>query len=164
MKVSCSIDISSTPETVFHWLGRPEYAMVWMTTVSKTEMLHETPDMVGSTFREYVEEDGQGIEMQGVVTGYVPNKSISFHLDSRVNTVDVDYLIEGAHEGVRLSENENVVWKFPMNIISIFTGTILRQNLVEQLREEFNKLKELSEGELLVIPSAGKGKNPEILS
>jgi hypothetical protein len=51
MKMSYSIDINSTPETVFSWLERPEKAMAWMNSVSKTEMLHETPDMVGSIFR-----------------------------------------------------------------------------------------------------------------
>ena len=83
MKLSYSIDINSTSETLFGWLGRPEKAMHWMTSVSKTEMLHETPNMIGTTFREIVEEDGQGIEMEGVVTGYEPNKFISFHLNSQ---------------------------------------------------------------------------------
>jgi uncharacterized protein YndB with AHSA1/START domain len=108
MKTSNSIDIDSTPESVFHWLAKPERARVWMTSVSKTEILNETPDRVGTTFRETVEEDGNGIEMQGVVTGYQPNKLISFHLDSRVNQVDVEYRIEETHMGVRLTQTARI--------------------------------------------------------
>ena len=43
MEISYTIDINATPEKVFYWLGNPERAMVWMTSVTKTELLHETP-------------------------------------------------------------------------------------------------------------------------
>jgi uncharacterized protein YndB with AHSA1/START domain len=146
MKMSYSIDINSTPETVFSWLERPEKAMAWMNSVSKTEMLHETPDMVGSIFRETVGAEGNGMELKGVVTGYQPNKLISFHLESRVNIVDVEYRIEETHTGVRLTQNGNVLWKFPVNILSLLMGSKLRQDIMAQSREEFKKLKELCEG------------------
>lgn len=34
-----------------------------------------------TTFREYVEEGGQGIEMMGVVTEFQPNKVFAVHLE-----------------------------------------------------------------------------------
>ena len=70
MKISCTIDINSTPEEVWDWIGTPEKAMVWQTNVTKTEILQETPDMIGTTFRETIEENGHGVEMHGVVMGY----------------------------------------------------------------------------------------------
>jgi hypothetical protein len=97
-------------------------------------MIHETPDMVGTSFREIVEDDSGAIEMYGVISGYEPNKSISFHLDSRVNTVGVEYCIEAASDGVRLVENANVRWKFPMNIAGILFGNKMRQNILAQLK------------------------------
>lgn len=42
--------------------------MTWMSSVTKTEILNETPDMVGTTFREIVAENGQGTELHGVIT------------------------------------------------------------------------------------------------
>jgi hypothetical protein len=145
MQISYSIDIKSKPNIVFGWLETPEKAMEWMTSVSKTEILHETPNRVGTTFRETVEEDGNGIEMQGVITGYERNKSISFHLNSRVNIVDVEYRIEEIPDGVCLKENAHVRWKFPINLISIFGGAKMKQSLITQLQVEFNRLKELCE-------------------
>lgn len=147
MKISSAIDINSTPEVVFSWLKSPSKAMEWMKSVSKTEILHETPDMVGTSFREIVEDENGAIEMKGLITGYQPNKSISFHLDSKVNIVDVVYRLEEILQGVRLLENSNVQWKFPMNIISIFLGNKMRQSILAQLQDEFKRLKELCEAE-----------------
>jgi hypothetical protein len=147
MKISYAIEIKSSPEVVFGWLEKPEKAMVWMTSVSKTEILHETTEMVGTTFREVVEEEGGAIEMQGCITGYQSNKSISFHLNSKVNIVDVKYCIEEIREGVRLVEQANIQWKFPINILSMIIGDKIKQNVTAQLRGEFNKLKELCEGD-----------------
>jgi hypothetical protein len=72
MKIYFSIDINSLPETVFSWVEKPEKAMKWMTSVARGEILHETPEKIGTTFREVVEENGSGVELQGVVTDYKP--------------------------------------------------------------------------------------------
>jgi len=146
MKISCSMDINSDPASVFGWLENPEKAVKWMTSVTKTEILHTTPEKTGTTFREVVEEDGNGVELQGVITDYKPEKSISFHLNNRVNVVDVEYCVEANQHGIRLTQNANVRWKFPINVISIFMGAKIRQNISEQSKKEFKKLKELCEG------------------
>ncbi len=154
MKISYSIDIKSTPEAVFRWLERPEKAMLWMTSVTKTEILNETKELVGTTFREVVEEGGDAIEMQGAVTSWKPNESISFHLTSKVNIVDVEYCIEGAHDGVRLTENANIQWKFPVNIFSAIVGDRLKQKIIAQSEEEFGKLKQLVESDVSHMKNA----------
>jgi len=145
MKLSFSIDINSSPENVFGWVENPEKAMRWMTSVSGGEITHETPEKVGTTFREFVEENGEGVEMQGMITGYEPGRSISFHLESRVNSVDVTYIIEMIPNGTRLTQTANVRWKFPVNVISIFMRSKMMHNISAQSQKEFEKLKELCE-------------------
>ncbi len=145
MKISTSIDIHSTPEAVFGWLSRPEKAMEWMTSVSKTEILEEKAGMVGTTFREVVEDDSGSMEMRGTITAYEPLHSISFHLGSRVNALDVTYCIEPIAGGVRVIEDADVQWKFPVNIYGLFAGEKLRQGILAQLQDEFRKLKALCE-------------------
>jgi len=108
-----------------------------MTSVSKTEILHQTADMVGTKFREVLGEDGGEIEMLGVITGCVPDKSISFHLDSRVNIVDVEYCLEETDEGVRLVEDATVRWKFPLNVLSFLMGRKMRAGIMRQTEAEF---------------------------
>jgi len=145
MKISFSIDINSPPATVFGWLERPEKAVKWMTSVAKTEILHETPERIGTTFREVVEEDGKGMEMQGVITDFKAGQAISFHLESRVNALDVEYCVEAKQNGTRLTQTANVRWKFPVNVISLFMGAKIKQGISEQSQKEFEKLKGLCE-------------------
>ena len=145
MKLSFSIDINCPPAVVFGWVEDPEKALQWMTSVAGGEILHETPEKVGTTFREGVEEDGQGVELQGMITAYEPNRSISFHLDSRVNAVDVEYRVEAIPNGTRLTQSAHVRWKFPVNVISIFMGGKMKQGISAQSQKEFEKLKELCE-------------------
>jgi hypothetical protein len=145
MKISISININSTQEIVFCWLENPEKAMKWMTSVTKGEIIYESPDIVGTTFRETVEDESGSIEMEGFISGYQPNKSISFHLSSRVNIVDVAYSIEEIPTGVLLTNLANVKWKFPVNIISLFIGKKMKENIIAQSNEELSKLKVLCE-------------------
>jgi uncharacterized protein YndB with AHSA1/START domain len=148
VKISSTIDIKSTPDVVFGWLGTPEKAMAWMTSVSKTEILHQTADMVGTRFREVLGGDGGEMEMLGVITGYVPDKSISFHLDSRVNIVDVEYCLEETDAGVRVVEDATVRWKFPLNVLSFLMGRKMRAGIMSQIEAEFQALKVICENGL----------------
>ena len=49
-------------------------ATEWQSNISGTEILHETRDMIGTTFREIVEENGHSVEISGVVTNYRKTK------------------------------------------------------------------------------------------
>jgi uncharacterized protein YndB with AHSA1/START domain len=108
MKISYTGDINNTPEKVFDRLNNPERAMAWMSSVSKTELLHATTDKVGMTFREVVEENGQWSELHGVVTDYRPNQLIAFHLCGRFSVVDVEYRLEGIENRTRLTQNATI--------------------------------------------------------
>lgn len=145
MDISYTIDINNTPEKVFHWLSNPERAMVWMSSVSKTELLHETSDMIGTTFREVVEEDGRGTELYGVVTDYRPNQLIAFHLSGAFNVVNVEYRLEEIEDGTRLTQNANIQFKSFMKVLSILIGPSFKKKIMSQLQSEFAKLKELCE-------------------
>ena len=147
MKISISIKINSTPKIVFSWLENPEKAMAWMTSVTKGEVIYESPEIVGTTFRETVEDENGSMELEGVISGFQPDKSIAFHLSSRVNVVDVEYSIEETPTGVLLTNIANVKWKFPVNIISLFIGRKMKQNIIAQSQDELNKLKEFCESD-----------------
>jgi hypothetical protein len=60
--------------------------------------------------------------------------------------VDGEYSLIDTYDGVRLTQNANIQWKFPMNIISLIFGSKIRQNIITRSQNELNKLKELSEG------------------
>ena len=147
MKVLYSIDINSTTEQVWYWLGTPERAMVWQTNVSKTEILQETPNMIGTTFRETIEENGRGVEMHGVVTDYRDNQSLAMHLSGKYNVVDVEWRLEEIEEHTRLTVNARVRFKSFIKILSIIMRPVFKKKIVAQLQEELARLKELCERE-----------------
>ena len=147
MKVLYSIDINSTTEQVWYWLGTPERAMVWQTNVSKTEILQETPNMIGTTFRETIEENGRGVEMHGVVTDYRDNQSLAMHLSGKYNVVDVEWRLEEIEEHTRLTVNARVRFKSFIKILSILMRPVFKKKIVAQLQEELARLKELCERE-----------------
>ena len=116
MHLEFEVDIDSDLETVFSWVATPEKAKVWMNGVTEAEIIDEKPGMVGTTFRERVEENGDGIEMQGTVTAFEPGRRISFHLESKVNELDVDYRVEEVGDLVRLTVTSDIHWRFPATV------------------------------------------------
>ena len=145
MKLTYTMEIKTTPEKVWYWLGTPERAMVWQTNVSKTEILQETPNMIGTTFRETIEENGRGVEMCGVVTDYRENQSLAMHLSGKYNVVDVKWCIEEMGECTRLTLHANIRFRSFVKVLSILMRPTFRKKLTEQLQGEFAKLKELCE-------------------
>ena len=145
MKLTFTIEIESSPEEVFYWIKNPEKAREWMTGVSETEMLSGTPNTVGSTFREVIEDQNGKTEMHGVVTGYQENESISFHLSGQYNTVDVEFRLEKIDERTRLTQTADIRWRSFMKVMSIFLGGRIKKEITAQSQKEFAKLKALCE-------------------
>jgi hypothetical protein len=119
--------------------------MVWQTGVSKTEIVKETPDGIGTTFRETVEENGRGVEMQGVVTGYRENQLLAMHMDSKYHSVDVEHRLEQIENRTRLTRNATIRFKSFMKVVSILIGPAFKKKVMDQSRREFAELKELCE-------------------
>ena len=148
MKITYYMDFNCTPERVWYWLGTPERAVMWQTNISKTEILQEKPGWIGTTFRETIEENGRGIEMEGVVTDYSENKVLAMHLRGKYNIVDVQWLIEGRGKHTRLTQNSYIRFRSFLSISSIILRPVFRRNILRQLEEEFLRLKELCEDDV----------------
>ena len=148
MKLSVSIDIRSTPERVFYWLGDPDRAMQWMESVTRYEIIDQTPDMVGTTFREYMQDGERETEMRGIVTEYVPNKSFGMHLESDYHIVDVRHNLEENGDITQVSQEAEISFKGFMKVIMLFLWPLLKRNITQQSLSELAKLKELCEQDI----------------
>ena len=145
MKISTAIDISCKPEEVFPWIDEPNKAMLWQKGVKSGEIIKETPEKIGTTFKETMEEDGKSLEMHGMITNYIPNKLISFQLESKIHKVQVNYSIKGETEKSIVLIDSTINWKFPMSIISVFIGSKIKTKILDQTRFELSELKRLCE-------------------
>jgi hypothetical protein len=139
------MDMDCTPERVWYWLGDPERAVAWQTNVSKTEILKKTPNWIGTTFRETIEENGNGTEMRGVVTDYKENQSLAMRMSGKYNDVDVSWSIKEMDRFTRLTVNSNIQFKSFLRLFSIILWPAFKRNINKQLGSEYTKLKELCE-------------------
>jgi uncharacterized protein YndB with AHSA1/START domain len=147
VRFDLEIDIERPPEAVFPWISDRERAMQWMTSVAGGEIVHETPDKVGTTFRERVEEGGRGTELTGEITEFTQNKSMAFHLDGDYNRVDISYEVRPRSGGSRLIFRSDVRFKSLTRILMLVVGFAFRRKISRQLHSELATLKRLCEGE-----------------
>ena len=145
MKITAAIDVSCRPEEVFPWIEEPDKAMRWQKGVKGGEIINETPEKIGTTFKEEMEENGKSLVMFGEITNYIKNKLISFHLESKIHRVDVSYSVVGNFNKSTVVAESTINWKFPMNIICLIIGHKIKTNILRQTKSEFSELKRLCE-------------------
>jgi hypothetical protein len=147
MKMFFALEISAEPEKIFPWIDNPEKAMRWQKGVKKGKIIEERPEKVGTTFIEEMGKGAKILEMKGVITDYVKNKVIVFHLESKLHKVNVSYSLEGKNGKTILKTEADIHWKFPMNLVNIIFGRKIRKDIQEQMETEFEELKRLCEQE-----------------
>jgi len=145
MKITAAIDVSCRPEEVFPWIEEPDKAMRWQKGVKGGEIINETPEKIGTTFKEEMEENGKSLVMFGEITNYIKNKLISFQLESKIHRVYVSYSVVGNCNKSTVIAESTINWKFPMNIICLIIGHKIKTNILRQTKSEFSELKRLCE-------------------
>jgi len=145
MKITLAVDINRRPEEVFPWIAEPDKAMRWQKGVKGGEIIKETPEKIGTTFREEMEENGNSIVMYGEITDYIQDRLISFHLESKIHRVDVSYSIVWNDDKSTFTAESTIHWKFPMNIVSLIIGHRIKESILRQTESEFAELKRLCE-------------------
>lgn len=147
MKITTSIDISSKPNDIFTWINNSDKAVHWQKGVKASKMIKETSEIIGTTFTEELEENGKSLIMSGEITAYVPDKLISFQLESKIHKVYAMYSVEGNADKSTVTVDSTIRWKFPMNLISLFIGEKIKSNILMQTKSELSELKKLCEKE-----------------
>lgn len=147
MRVACERLIARPPEAVFPWIAEPEKAMQWQKNVKHGDIIVRTPQTVGTTFKETIQENGRSLDMRGEITQYAENSRIAFHLESRIHVVDVCYTVEGVDGQTRISVLAGIRWKFPMNVVSLFLRRKMERGLAGQVDAELLDLKTICENE-----------------
>ncbi len=145
MKVTNRIEMNATPKEVFYWLEEPDRAMAWMTSVTRSEIINETPNRVGTTFREYIEDSGRGTEMRGVVTEFVPDERFAVHLEGDHSSVDVCFILEEIGGMTRLTQNVELRFKGALKVLSVFLRGSIKKKITSQTQDGFAELRKLCE-------------------
>ena len=145
MRITYANEILKPPEFVFPWIAEPEKAMRWQKNVKGGEIIINRPEVIGTTFKEGIEEGGNSLEMHGVITKYIRNQIIEFHLESKIHKVDVSYSVEELNKTTKIIVDARIKWKFPMNLLSLFIGNKMKKGIEEQMESEILELKRICE-------------------
>jgi len=145
MKFINKIEINSPPQQVFYWLSDPDRAKQWMKSVVETEIISQTPEMTGTTFREVIEENGRRTELFGEITSFKQDEMLSFYLHGKFNTAKVNFALKKSGKDSILTQTAEIRFKSFMTILSILLHPILKKKIIRQSMREFKKLKELCE-------------------
>jgi hypothetical protein len=143
MKISYEDTLEKPVEVVFPWIAEPKKAIQWQNNVKGGEIIIEKKEIVGTTFKEMIEEDGQSLEMYGKITQYAENKLIEFQLESKVHKLLVVYIVEKMNNNTKIIIKANINWKFPMNIISLFIGRRMKDGIQNQMKTEIQQLRRI---------------------
>lgn len=147
LKITSKVNINTSPDKVFYWLSDPNRAMKWMTSVTETEILTETPGRVGTTFRETVEDKEGRIEIFGTITEYKQNETLTFHLTSKIHSVDARYCLDESKGITHLTFTAEIRFDSTLRILSQNKWPELKKKIADQSQKEFLELKKLCEQE-----------------
>jgi hypothetical protein len=145
MRITYANEILKPPEFVFPWIAEPDKAMQWQKNVKGGEVIINRPEVIGTTFKEEIEEGGKSLEMYGVITKFIRNQIIEFHLESKIHKVNVSYSIEELNKTTKIIVDARIKWKFPINLLSIFIGNKMKKSIAEQIESEILELKRICE-------------------
>ena len=102
MQSDITIEIDAPIEVVFD--AACHHVAEWSTVVKEDEVLHETPEVVGSTFRVVTEDRGRKMEFEGVVTIHEQPTRSGATMAGKSFDIEVDYTLEDLGGKTRLRQ------------------------------------------------------------
>jgi hypothetical protein len=139
MKNESNIVINRPIKDVFRLTN--EHVAEWSIIVVEDEVIEETPDGVGTTFRCVTEENGQRMEFQGVVTKYDPPFMNATVLTGKMFDLDIEYTFEEVPEGTRVIQVSKVTGKGLAKIMFFFMALYANIRGCKSKNDEFESLK-----------------------
>ena len=91
MKTTTVTIIDAPAANIFPWLEDTDRMKQWLPNLVEDVPLTETPDKIGSTFRQVYHERGKDMEMIGEVTAYSENERMRAYITADMFDLDVDY-------------------------------------------------------------------------
>jgi uncharacterized protein YndB with AHSA1/START domain len=142
MRLRHSIVIERAPAVVFDWIGDPERARLWQPDVVAGEVLHAEPGMIGTEFREVL-QDGRGrVEMHGRISDFQPGKAMAVSLEGQGMTVTARYDVGPHPVGTLLRVDQSLT--LPGRWARVLEP-LIRRRVAARAQADLHRLKRLCE-------------------
>jgi len=148
MKTSMTTVIDAPAAIVFLYLEDNERIKKWVPNLIEDEAITETPDKVGSEFRQVFLEGGKEMEMTGVITEYTENERIRIDMTGKMFDLDVDYILKAlSATQTEVTQDTEIKMKGFMKIMTPIMLLISKLSSKNPQADAHAKLKELAEAE-----------------
>lgn len=143
MRIRNSLVIACPPEIVFGWIEDPERARRWQPDVAEGEVLRAQPGMVGTQFREVLQDNRGQVEMLGQITEFEPGRSMAVLLHGEGMTVTARYEVSPHPSGTLLHADQSLA--IPGRLARLLQP-VIRRRVSARARADLQRLKLLCEG------------------
>lgn len=148
MKTSKTTIINAPTNIVFPWLEDDERLSQWVPNIVEDEVLFETPEKVGSKFRQVFLERGKRMEMIGEITEYTENERMRVYMSGDMFELDVDYVLKPlSPEQTELRQDTIIKFKGGFKLFTPIMILISKLSKADPQGEAHAKLKDLVEAE-----------------
>ena len=146
---STTVTVIDAPATnVFVWLEDTDKMKQWLPNLVEDTPLTETPDKIGSRFKQVYHERGKDMEMIGEVTEYSENERMRAFITADMFDLDVDYhlkALSSAH--TELTQYTEIKFKGLIKIMSPLMLLMSKFSSKDPTAEAHATLKALCEAE-----------------
>jgi uncharacterized protein YndB with AHSA1/START domain len=148
MKTSKTTIIDAPAKVVFLWLEDDERLKKWIPNLVEDESIIETPEKVGSTFRQAFLERGKRMEMTGEITAYKDNERLRVYMTGDMFNLDVDYILKAlSPTQTEVTQDTEIKMKGAVKLFGPLMWLMSKLSKSDPQAEAHAKLKEMAEAE-----------------
>ncbi len=148
MKTSKTTVIDAPVATVFLWLEDNDRLKKWVPNIIEDEPLIETPEKVGSKFRQVFLENGREMEMIGEITEFSENERLRVYITGKMFDLDVDYILKPLSDTqTELTQDSDIKFKGMMVLFAPIMFLMSKFSSNDPQAEAHEKLKAMAEDE-----------------
>ena len=148
MKTSKTTIIDAPASIVFPWFEDSERLRQWIPNIVEDVALIETPEKVGSTFRQVFLERGKQMEMTGEITAYAENERMRVYMSGDMFDLDADYVLKAlSPEQTEVTQDTTIKFKGMIKLLAPLMLLMSKFSNADPQAEAHAKLKELAEAE-----------------
>jgi len=147
MKSQASVEIDRPIDEVFRLTV--DHVAEWSIVVVEDEVLDQTPDRVGSTFRTVTEDHGRRMEFDGVVTRHEPPRNSAVQMTGKHFDIEADYRFDDLGGGrTRVTQSSTVNGKGLLSLAFTLFGWLMSKSSCKAAQDEMESLRRYCEAQI----------------
>ncbi len=148
MKTSTATRINAPAATIFLWLEDKDRLQKWVPNLAEDEVILDTPEKIGSRFRQVFLEKGREMEMTGEITAYEENARMRVFMTGQMFNLDVDYVLTAVSDAqTDVRQDTDIAFKGFLKLFAPLMILMSKLSSQDPQADAHAKLKAMAEAE-----------------